>query len=89
MIKLLAHDIDGTLLQRSQEIPQAHIDAILKAIEKGVKLVLYWSISLWVLPYKKLGLDLQNEYVIVNNGRSSPGSDWGLVDWREQQIGSE
>ena len=40
MIKLLALDMDGTLLNEAKEIPQAHIDAIHKAIEKGVKLVL-------------------------------------------------
>ena len=36
MIKLLALDMDGTLLNEAKEIPQAHIDAIHKAIEKGV-----------------------------------------------------
>ena len=40
MIKLLALDMDGTLLNEAKEIPQAHIDAIHKAIGKGVKLVL-------------------------------------------------
>lgn len=40
MIKLLALDMDGTLLNEAKEIPQAHITAIHKAIEKGVKLVL-------------------------------------------------
>ena len=86
MIKLLALDMDGTLLNEAKEIPQAHIDAIHKAIEKGVKLVLCTGRPLFgVLPYyKKLGLDLQNEYVIVNNGCSThQTSDWGLVDWRE------
>ena len=37
MIKLLALDMDGTLLNEAKEIPQAHITAIHKAIEKGVK----------------------------------------------------
>ena len=86
MIKLLALDMDGTLLNEAKEIPQAHIDAIHKAIEKGVKLVLCTGRPLFgVLPYyKKLGLDLQNEYVIVNNGCSThQTSDWSLVDWRE------
>ena len=86
MIKLLALDMDGTLLNEAKEIPQAHIDAIHKAIEKGVKLVLCTGRPLFgVLPYyKKLGLDLQNEYVIVNNGCSThQTSDWTLVDWRE------
>lgn len=86
MIKLLALDMDGTLLNEVKEIPLAHIDAIHKAIDKGVKLVLCTGRPLFgVLPYyKKLSLDLQNEYVIVNNGCSThQTSDWSLVDWRE------
>ena len=86
MIKLLALDMDGTLLNEAKEIPQAHITAIHQAIEKGVKLVLCTGRPLFgVLPYyKKLGLDLQNEYVIVNNGCSThQTSDWSLVDWQE------
>ncbi len=61
MIKLLALDMDGTLLNEAKEIPQAHITAIHQAIEKGVKLVLCTGRPLFgVLPYyKKLGLDLQ------------------------------
>lgn len=34
MIKLLALDMDGTLLNEAKEIPQAHIAAIHQAIEK-------------------------------------------------------
>ena len=70
MIKLLALDMDGTLLNEAKEIPQAHITAIHQAIEKGVKLVLCTGRPLFgVLPYyKKLGRVLHNEYVIVNNG---------------------
>jgi len=54
MIKLLALDMDGTLLNEAKEIPQAHIDAIHKAIEKGVKLVLCTGRPLFmvVLPTK-------------------------------------
>ena len=40
MIKILALDMDGTLLNSKKEIPQAHIEALHQAIEKGVKLVL-------------------------------------------------
>ena len=36
MIKLLALDMDGPLLNEVKEIPQAHISAIHQAIEKGV-----------------------------------------------------
>lgn len=85
MIKLLALDMDGTLLNEAKEIPQAHIAAIHQAIEK----VSNWF-SVRVAPFsvssllQKLGLDLQNEYVIVNNGCSThQTSDWGLVDWQE------
>lgn len=54
MIKLLALDMDGTLLNEAKEIPQAHITAIHKAIEKGVKLVLCTGRPLFgVLPYYK------------------------------------
>ena len=35
MIKLLALDMDGTLLNEAKEIPQAHITAIHQAIERG------------------------------------------------------
>ena len=70
MIKLLALDMDGTLLNEAKEIPQAHITAIHQAIEKGVKLVLCTGRPLFgVLPYyKKLGLDLQNEYKCMAEG---------------------
>lgn len=54
MIKLLALDMDGTLLNEAKEIPQAHIAAIHQAIEKGVKLVLCTGRPLFgVLPYYK------------------------------------
>ena len=86
MIKLLALDMDGTLLNNAKEIPAAHITAIHQAIEKGVKLVLCTGRPLFgVLPYyEKLGLDLENEYLIANNGCSThQSSDWSLVDWQE------
>uniref|UniRef100_UPI0028D3AD59 HAD family hydrolase n=1 Tax=uncultured Streptococcus sp. TaxID=83427 RepID=UPI0028D3AD59 len=40
MIKILALDMDGTLLNSKKEIPQANIEALHRAIEKGVKLFL-------------------------------------------------
>lgn len=86
MIKLLALDMDGTLLNEAKEIPEAHITAIHQAIQKGVKLVLCTGRPLFgVLPYfRQLGLENENEYVIVNNGCSTHQSkDWSLVDWQE------
>ena len=35
MIKILALDMDGTLLNSKKEIPKAHIEALHQAIEKG------------------------------------------------------
>ncbi|GGE38162.1 Cof-type HAD-IIB family hydrolase [Streptococcus himalayensis] len=84
MIQLIALDMDGTLLDEAKEIPQANIDAIHQALEKGVKLVLCTGRPLiGVKPYfEKLGLDSENEYVIVNNGCSThQTSDWSLVDF--------
>lgn len=86
MIKLLALDMDGTLLDDQKEIPQAHIETIHQAIEVGVKLVLCTGRPLvGVKPYyEKLGLSQENEYIIVDNGCAiHQTSDWSLVDWRE------
>ena len=58
MIKILALDMDGTLLNSKKEIPQAHIEALHRAIEKGVKLVLCTGRPLFGVKsyYDKLGL---------------------------------
>ena len=86
MIKLIALDMDGTLLNSQKEIPQAHIQAIHQAVEHGVKLVLCTGRPLvGVKPYyEQLGLSRDNEYVIINNGCSTHQTkDWKLVDWKE------
>ncbi|RSJ82424.1 Cof-type HAD-IIB family hydrolase [Streptococcus cristatus] len=90
MIKLIALDMDGTLLTEDKKIPKAHIDAIHQAIQAGVKLVLCTGRPLvGVKPYfQELGLENENEYeyeyVIVDNGCAiHQTSDWQLVDWQE------
>ncbi|MDO4667240.1 MAG: Cof-type HAD-IIB family hydrolase [Streptococcus sp.] len=86
MIKLIALDMDGTLLNNKKEIPQAHIRAIHQAIEKGVKLVLCTGRPLvGVKPYyQQLGLGSENEYIIVDNGCATHQSkDWKLVNYHE------
>ncbi|MBF0819607.1 Cof-type HAD-IIB family hydrolase [Streptococcus acidominimus] len=86
MIKLLALDMDGTLLNSQKELTKPQIEAIHKAVENGVKLVLCTGRMLTgVRPYfDQLGLDAENEYVIVNNGCSThQTSDWKLIDWAE------
>ncbi|MGT2715331.1 Cof-type HAD-IIB family hydrolase [Streptococcus respiraculi] len=86
MIKLLALDMDGTLLTSQKQLTEPQIEAIHRAVESGVKLVLCTGRMLTgVKPYfDQLGLDAENEYVIVNNGCSThQTSDWKLIDWTE------
>lgn len=85
MIKLLALDMDGTLLNSEKQLTSQQISAIQKAVDTGVKLVLCTGRMLTgVKPYvTQLGLQAKNEYVIVNNGCSThQTSDWKLVNAR-------
>lgn len=86
MIRLLALDMDGTLLTSDKKLTQPQIEAIHQAVKSGVKLVLCTGRILnGVKPYfTQLGLDTENEYVIVNNGCSTHQTkDWQLIDWEE------
>lgn len=89
MIKLLALDMDGTLLNDQKQLTQAQIEAIHAAVESGVKLVLCTGrILKGTQPYfEQLGLNAENEYVIVNNGCSTHQTkDWKLIDWEELSV---
>lgn len=84
MIKLIALDMDGTLLNDKKELTQPQIEAIQQAVQKGIQIVLCTGRMLTgVKPFvQQLQLDKENEYVIVNNGCSThQTSDWGLIDW--------
>lgn len=86
MIKLLALDMDGTLLDSNKNISQASVEAIHKAIEHGVQLVLCTGRPLFgVKPYyEQLGHVEENGYAIVNNGCSThETTNWDLIDWQE------
>ena len=83
MIKLIAVDMDGTLLNDQKELMQEEIEAIHQAVEAGVKIVLCTGRMLTgVKPYfEQLKLGAENEFVIVNNGCSThQTSDWKLID---------
>ncbi|USS87052.1 sugar-phosphatase [Fructilactobacillus cliffordii] len=69
-IKLIAIDIDGTLLNEKNELAPATISAIKKAREKGIKIVLCSGRPLaGIRPYlKPLGLNGKDEYAIAFNG---------------------
>ena len=88
MIKLIAIDIDGTLLNEKKHIEKAQKKAIHEAIEAGIKIVLCTGRPLYgILPfYKELGLhELDQEgYVILNNGCSvHKTKDWELIECSE------
>ncbi|MDG4505380.1 Cof-type HAD-IIB family hydrolase [Streptococcus suis] len=86
MIKLIALDMDGTLLNEQKELKQPQIDAIHQAVEAGVKIVLCTGRPLvGVKPFvEQLGFDTEEEFIIVNNGCSTHSTkDWALIDWEE------
>ncbi|KXT75000.1 Hydrolase (HAD superfamily) [Streptococcus sp. DD10] len=89
MIKLLALDMDGTLLNSAKKISKTNIEAIHKAIKKGVQLVLCTGRPLFgVKPYyEQLGLVEKNGFAIVNNGCSIHETlNWDLIDWEELTL---
>ena len=85
MIKLIAIDMDGTLLNEKKHIDKAQKEAIHEAVEAEIKIVLCTGRPLYgILPfYEELGLsELDSEgYVILNNGCSiHKTKDWKLID---------
>lgn len=70
MYKLLALDMDGTLLNKDHNISNENCDAIRKAIEMGVKVVLTSGRPLSGLQdhLNKLNLTTEEDYVISLNG---------------------
>lgn len=89
MIKLIAIDLDGTLLNSAKQIPTENIKAIQKAAKAGVKIVLCTGRpKSGILPYfEQLGLT-DEEYIIMNNGCSVYNTkQWELVS--HAQISKE
>ncbi|MDO4814274.1 MAG: Cof-type HAD-IIB family hydrolase [Gemella sp.] len=84
MIKLIATDMDGTLLNDRKEVSEENKLALQKAIDAGVKVVLSTGRPLFgVIPiFLNLGLKNQDDFVIVNNGCSVHSTkDWKLLDY--------
>ncbi|MGT2906618.1 Cof-type HAD-IIB family hydrolase [Streptococcus dentiloxodontae] len=83
MIKLIAIDMDGTLLDSKKELPEQNILAIQKAAAEGVKVVLCTGRPRsGIIPYfEKLGLT-DEEYIIMNNGCTTYATEhWDLLDY--------
>lgn len=70
MIEMIAIDLDGTLLTTEKKISSKTKEAILRAKEKGVKIVLCTGRPFpGVLPYlKELNLEEPGDYAITYNG---------------------
>lgn len=81
MIKLVAIDLDGTLLNHKKDILADNIIAINQAVEQGVKVVVCTGrpFSGTKPYYEQLGFT-HDEYLILNNGCSTYTSrDWELL----------
>lgn len=70
MYKLIAIDMDGTLLNRKGEISEQNKAAITQARQQGVHVVLASGRPLdgMLFALKELGMDSDNDYVISYNG---------------------
>ncbi|MGT2934096.1 Cof-type HAD-IIB family hydrolase [Streptococcus catagoni] len=88
MIKLIAIDLDGTLLNSQKEIPEENIRAIKEATDKGTKIVVCTGRpSSGTKPYfDQLGLS-EDEFLILNNGCSTYASQgWRLIHHQELSL---
>lgn len=86
MVKLIAIDMDGTLLNNNKHTAPEEKKALQDAVKAGIHVVLCTGRPLFgTLPlYKELELGESNEYIIVNNGCSvHKTEDYSLVDYRE------
>ena len=80
-VKLIAIDMDGTLLNSQKKIPAENIAAIQKASQAGIKIVLCTGRpKSGIVPYfEQLGLT-DEEYIIMNNGCSVYNTkNWDLM----------
>lgn len=82
-VKLIAIDMDGTLLDSQKEIPVENIQAIQEAAAAGIKIVLCTGRprSGIVPHFEKLGLS-EEKYIIMNNGCSTyETKNWTLLQY--------
>lgn len=83
MIKLIALDLDGTLLNQAKEISVANKAALTRAREMGVKVVITTGRPLAAVePYlEELDLVHADEYAITFNGGLVQTNDGGILDY--------
>lgn len=86
MIKLIAIDMDGTLLSEDKTLHQEEIDALHKANQAGYKIVICTGRALaGVKPYvAQLNIKGDDEYAIISNGCSTHYTkNWDMVSWHQ------
>ncbi|MBP6125856.1 MAG: HAD family phosphatase [Leptotrichiaceae bacterium] len=84
MVKLIAIDMDGTLLNNDKHVDYEQKKALENAISEGICVVLSTGRPLFgTLPlYNELALGEANKYIIVNNGCSTHETkNYSLIDY--------
>ena len=78
MYKLIALDMDGTLLRKDKTISKRTFDAIQAARQRGVKVVLATGRPVMGIEsyLEYLGLDQDDEYAITFNGSAVQRQVW-------------
>ncbi|WP_010677337.1 Cof-type HAD-IIB family hydrolase [Bacillus timonensis] len=77
-MKLIASDLDGTLLNENSKVSEANVRAIQKALDKGIKFVVVTgrSYDAAIMPIKEVGLTCP---IITLNGASSFDIDGNVL----------
>lgn len=86
MIKLIAIDMDGTLLDDAKQLPAANVSALEQANAAGIKVVICTGrMKSGVVPYFE-GVKI-GDYAILNNGCSTyETSHWDLSDYHSLSL---
>ena len=71
MIKLIATDMDGTLLNAAHEISQPNIDAIKYAQEQGITVVIATGRAFYEAQAPVADTDLTVPYICLNGAEST------------------
>ena len=85
MIKLIAIDLDGTLLHEDKTLSKGNIEALHRAHEAGYDIVICTGRPLaGVRPiFEEIGLPDGNYYMIINNGCTTLSTkNWEIISWK-------
>jgi len=89
MIKLIAIDLDGTLLHEDKSLSKGNIEALHKAHEAGYDIVICTGRPLaGVRPiFEEIGLPDGNYYMIINNGCTTLSTqNWEIIGKEELSL---